>query len=391
VPPIPQAHVLATRLRPLLRAPGLGPQVRAEVVDAVSGDRLFAAAAQRPVPPASTAKLLTAAALLTVRPPTYRIITTVRAGSGGTITLVGGGDPTISGAPRGKPTAYPEAARLTDLADQILRAHVPVRRIVVDDALFTGPAISPAWAPGDVPSSYASAITAVMADGGRAAPADAVRSATPDLAAGHELAAALHEPNLPVSRATTGTGRVVARVESAPLSVLIEQMLQESDNVIAECLARQVAIARHEPASFTGAAAAIRQVLHGLHLSVGSGMVDGSGLAARDRLSVATLADVLETVIARPSLHPVLAGLPVAGWSGTLDTRYLSGRARAGAGVVRAKTGTLTGVSALAGVVHDASGRLLVFAFDADRVQSTTAADAALDDLAAALARCGCG
>jgi D-alanyl-D-alanine carboxypeptidase/D-alanyl-D-alanine-endopeptidase (penicillin-binding protein 4) len=184
---------------------------------------------------------------------------------------------------------------------------------------------------------------------------------------------------------------VVARVESAPLSVLIEQMLQESDNVIAECLARQVAIARHEPASFTGAAAAIRQVLHGLHLSVGSGMVDGSGLAARDRLSVATLADVLETVIARPSLHPVLAGLPVAGWSGTLDTRYLSGRARAGAGVVRAKTGTLTGVSALAGVVHDASGRLLVFAFDADRVQSTTAADAALDDLAAALARCGCG
>jgi D-alanyl-D-alanine carboxypeptidase/D-alanyl-D-alanine-endopeptidase (penicillin-binding protein 4) len=58
---------------------------------------------------------------------------------------------------------------------------------------------------------------------------------------------------------------------------------------------------------------------------------------------------------------------------------------------VRAKTGTLTGVSALAGLVHDANGRLLIFAFNADRVRSTPAAEAALDDLAAALARCGCG
>jgi D-alanyl-D-alanine carboxypeptidase/D-alanyl-D-alanine-endopeptidase (penicillin-binding protein 4) len=120
-------------------------------------------------------------------------------------------------------------------------------------------------------------------------------------------------------------------------------------------------------------------------------MVDGSGLAARDRLTVATLTAVLRAIISRPSLHAVLAGLPVAGWSGTLVDRYLTGGSRSGAGVVRAKTGTLTGVSALAGLVHDSSGRLLVFAFDADRVRSTDAADAALDELAAALARCGCG
>jgi D-alanyl-D-alanine carboxypeptidase/D-alanyl-D-alanine-endopeptidase (penicillin-binding protein 4) len=108
-------------------------------------------------------------------------------------------------------------------------------------------------------------------------------------------------------------------------------------------------------------------------------------------LTVVTLTTALRTIIDRPSLHPVLAGLPVAGWSGTLVDRYLAGRDRSGAGVVRAKTGTLTGVSALAGLVHDADGRLLVFAFDADRVRSTDAADAALDGLAAGLARCGCG
>lgn len=390
-PPEPRPRAVARLLRPLLRDRGLGAQVRAAVLDAGTGAALYDSGAHRPVAPASTAKLLTAAALLSVRPATYRIATTVRAAPHGVLILVGGGDPTLTGAPRGKPGAYPGAARITDLADQVLRAHQPVRRIVVDDGLFTGPAVSPAWAPEDVPSSYASAITAVMADGGRGAPGDAVRSAHPDIAAGHELAAALHRPRLPVTRGSAAGGHVVATVHSAPVSVLIEQMLQQSDNVIAECLARQVALARHLPASFTGAATAIRQVLRGLRVAVQPGMVDGSGLAARDRLTVATLAAVLETIIDRPALHPVLAGLPVAGWSGTLDNRYLSGRDRSGAGVVRAKTGTLTGVSALAGIVHDADGRLLVFAFDADRVRSTDAAEAGLDGLAAALARCGCG
>ncbi len=62
--------------------------------------------------------------------------------------------------------------------------------------------------------------------------------------------------------------------------------------------------------------------------------------------------------------------------------------------MVRAKTGTLTSVSALAGVVHDSDGRLLAFAFVADEVAPgdgpTTAAEAALDRLASILARCGC-
>jgi serine-type D-Ala-D-Ala carboxypeptidase/endopeptidase (penicillin-binding protein 4) len=169
-------------------------------------------------------------------------------------------------------------------------------------------------------------------------------------------------------------------------------MLQQSDNVIAECLARQVAIAEHRPASFTGAAAAIRTVLTGLGIDPGSAMVDGSGLAARDRLTPATLARLLRTVAgsSEQRLHPVLAALPVAGWSGTLADRYLTGSARTAAGLVRAKTGTLTGVSSLAGLVHDRSGRLVAFALIADRAPSTAAADSALDAIAAALARCGC-
>ena len=104
-------------------------------------------------------------------------------GSRGRVVLVGAGDPTLSGAARGKSTLYPGAARISDLAAQLRRAQLPISGIVVDDSRFSGPVISPAWAPEDVPSEYGAAITALLADGGRAAPTDFIRSAQPDLAA----------------------------------------------------------------------------------------------------------------------------------------------------------------------------------------------------------------
>ena len=59
-------------------------------------------------------------------------------------------------------------------------------------------------------------------------------------------------------------------------------------------------------------------------------------------------------------------------------------------GTVRAKTGTLLGVHALAGTVVTTDGRLLAFAVVADGSGSDAAAEAALDEFAAALAACGC-
>jgi D-alanyl-D-alanine carboxypeptidase/D-alanyl-D-alanine-endopeptidase (penicillin-binding protein 4) len=111
-------------------------------------------------------------------------------------------------------------------------------------------------------------------------------------------------------------------------------------------------------------------------------------LAAGDRVTASTLAGVVRLIAGTvaPRLHAVLAGMPVAGWSGTLADRYVAGTDRAGAGVVRAKTGTLSGVSTLAGTVHDRSGRLLAFALMADRTSSTAAAEEALDRIAARLA-----
>ncbi len=183
---------------------------------------------------------------------------------------------------------------------------------------------------------------------------------------------------------------VLASVESAPLSTIIEQMLDESDNVLAETLGRQVAIAVHQPPTFLGAAAAIRSVLRRLGADPGGAFVDASGLARRDAVTPATLVAVLRLADRTPRLRALLGALPVAGWSGTLAQRYRSPAARAAQGLVRAKTGTLTGVSSLAGVVHDRAGALLGFAFIASRAGPTPAAEAALDVAVARLAGCGC-
>jgi D-alanyl-D-alanine carboxypeptidase/D-alanyl-D-alanine-endopeptidase (penicillin-binding protein 4) len=82
----------------------------------------------------------------------------------------------------------------------------------------------------------------------------------------------------------------------------------------------------------------------------------------------------------------------VAAFSGTLADRFGGATPGPGAGLVRAKTGTLMGVTSLAGVVADADGRLLVFAFLADAVPATGMGRArvVLDRIGATLAACGC-
>jgi D-alanyl-D-alanine carboxypeptidase/D-alanyl-D-alanine-endopeptidase (penicillin-binding protein 4) len=125
-----------------------------------------------------------------------------------------------------------------------------------------------------------------------------------------------------------------------------------------------------------------------------SGLVDGSGLSRRDRIAPAVLAAVLRATVStsQPALHGLIPGLPVSGYDGTLGDRYREGPPTAAAGVVRAKTGSLTHVTSLAGMVTDTDGRLLVFAFLADRVPAggIRSAEAALDVATTALGRCGC-
>jgi D-alanyl-D-alanine carboxypeptidase/D-alanyl-D-alanine-endopeptidase (penicillin-binding protein 4) len=172
-------------------------------------------------------------------------------------------------------------------------------------------------------------------------------------------------------------------------------MLEESNNVIAENLARQIALASGEPASFSGAAAAMIRELRRLGVSTGIDLVDGSGLSPADAIAPATLIKVLELAMADPRVRALLAGLPVAGFSGTLSAgqSVFSGIGGTALGSVRAKTGNLGTVTALAGLVSDKNGTTLVFAFMADKIPAEKmlrAAAKAIDEAAAALAGCGC-
>ena len=107
-------------------------------------------------------------------------------------------------------------------------------------------------------------------------------------------------------------------------------------------------------------------------------MVDGSGLSTADLMQATALTSVVRASASggHPELRALLAGLPVAGFLGTLAIRFSTTASAAGVGAVRAKTGTLTGVSSLAGVVVDADGRQLAFAVIAGHVPSDSPLDA---------------
>ncbi|MGY1855114.1 D-alanyl-D-alanine carboxypeptidase/D-alanyl-D-alanine endopeptidase [Modestobacter sp. SYSU DS0290] len=392
--PVPDPTVLSGVLTPLLADPALGNGLSAQVVDVATGSVLFDLGGTDPGTPASTAKLLTALAALTTLGPTETLTTTVVAGATpGEVVLVGGGDPTLSTT---EPSQnYPGAATVAELAAEVQQAlgGTPVTRVVVDNSLFTGPLTAPGWGAGDAPSTYAAPVTATAVDGARVDPAGPMRSGAPGTDAGRALAAALGAPDAPVALGEAPAGaRTLGSVDSAPVVRLVEQALTESDNLLAESLARHVAIARGLPADFAGAARAVTDAVADTGLdTTGVALSDGSGLSSADLVPARLLTDLLRGAAdgSIPDTGGLLSGLPVAGYDGTLADR--AGTDAGGAGVVRAKTGTLQGVHDLAGTVLTDDGRLLAFAVLADGATGgLTAAEAALDDVAAALADCGC-
>ena len=398
--PAPTEAGLQAAVDVALADPAVAGRLAVSVVDALTGEPVYERGATTPLIPASTAKIATAIAALTALDPAARLTTWVAAGAApGEVVLVGGGDPTLAGPE--VPPGYPEPARLTELAAGVRTALGPteVTRVVVDDALFTGERLGPGWRPGYVSGGAVAPVGALMVDSGRVRPDRVARHADPALAAGEALAALL-QPGEPVAveRGTAASGAVVlASVSSPPVRQLVEGMLVRSDNDLAEALARHVALAEGRPASFEGAATAVREVLAPALADVGIApdavaLVDGSGLSRSNRLQPAALTRLLAGAGTDDRFAPLLTGLPVAGFDGTLERRYRAGGGVPAAGAVRAKTGTLDGVSALAGLVLTADGRLLAFDLTADAVPTgaTRGAEAALDRLAAALAACGC-
>ncbi|WP_128375392.1 D-alanyl-D-alanine carboxypeptidase/D-alanyl-D-alanine-endopeptidase [Streptomyces cavernae] len=397
--PSPAERALARVLDPLLDAPAPGGANTAAVADVATGKLLYGKDAGRMLTPASTTKIATAVAALSAAGADHRITTrTVLEPSADKVVLVGGGDPTLTA--REKTAGNASLRTLADATARALKARgKDAVTLSYDTSLYSGPTehaigVNDNLAP----------VVPLMADEGRLddstrgpAPrgpdpaADAARTFADLLAERGIKAKAPGRPKAPGRAKASPRATELASVQSPPLSALVERMLTNSDNDIAEALARQTALASGEPASFDGAAAAVGSRLAELGLPLkGARFADGSGLDRADRLSAGLLTALLALAgdTAHPELRSVLTGLPVAGFTGTLSHRY-SDESPA-TGLVRAKTGTLTGVNTLAGTVVDTDGRLLAFAFLASRTTDPQAAQQTLDRAATALAGCGC-
>ncbi len=360
--------------------------------------------------PASTTKVVTsAAALFLLGPDAVFATTTVldRSGKVPRLVLVGGGDPLLARGPdrSGGPSATfePPRADVRTLAKRTARAleadGVGAVRLGYDDTLFSGPAVNPTWEPDYVPDDVVSPISALWVDEGRE-PGSFARVEDPPATAAQEFRAALEAEGIRVRGVTAATPAAggaspVAKVTSPTVAQIVQRVLEVSDNEAAEVLLRHVGLADQGVGSFESGQQAVERVLAANGVRLGrSVLYDGSGLSRANRLAPAVLVDVLRLAASddHPQLRSLLASLPVAGYTGSLANRMDAG-APEGRGRVRAKTGTLTGVTSLAGIAVDRDGNLMAFALMADRVRKPKEglARVAMDNAAAALGACACG
>jgi len=392
---------VAQALAPMLGDKRLGRRVDVLVTELGTGDVVYRRGAQT-VTPASTMKLLTSVAALESIGPSTRFHTTVQRVAGtNRIVLVGGGDPLLASKPDDA-TVYPQRANIVTLARRTARALKPAGttavRLTYDDSLFRGPAVNPHWPDSYLTEGEIPPISALWVDEGRAVDRPGYVT-DPSLGAAQAFRSALAKlgikvVNEPVPRIAPRGAEQISSVSSAPLGQIVSRLLLVSDNNAAEVVAHHVGIQEHKGGSFDGGAAGVRKVLRRLGVPLRGAVIhDGSGLSRQDRLDPATLVGVLRVAAGpdHPALREVLTGLPVAGFTGSLEYRFDTG-APAGRGRVRAKTGTLTGVHGLAGTATDLDGNVFGFVAIADKVPKVDKlfARVTIDKVAAALGGCHC-
>ncbi len=392
-------EVADTRLRADVDRVVTGPPGEQVCLDArtSAGRRVVALQPDASLIPASTVKVLVAWALL--RPPgdDRRLATEVRGGppvdgQTGDVWLVGGADPLLSTADFAVDAGFAGRPRLATpleaLADGLARAGVrQVGRVLGDDSRHDGQRFLPGWL-----ATYASRLeitplSALTVNKGLVVGSrPLVAAPSPAAHAAATLAGLLVARGMGV--AGSGEGVVpteavtLARIDSPPLPEVVGEMLQNSDNLAAEVLLKELGRGPGGQGSTSGGITALRSGLLAAGFD-GTGLVlaDGSGLDRADRLSCRLLADVLAEGGPQGA---VSRQLPVAGRSGTLVDRF---RGTPAEGRLRAKTGSLRGVAGLAGWIEGTSGEdALVFSLLANEV-SGPRASILQDGLALALAR----
>lgn len=361
-------------------APALGSDVTVHVRGIDTDGTVAAHDADERQVPASTMKVVTAANALSALGEDHRFVTRVVSDDRpGHITLVGGGDPLLSRSQI--------AALAQRTAKALRREGATTVTVDVDDFLFPAPTDASGWAPGDRPA-FAAAVRplAIVGEYSNDTVATAWAAFVADLGE-RGIRARKGARSLADQDAV-----VVAAVRPNSVREAVRLMLQVSENNVAETLFRHVALARGYPATWSGASAAAGETLRDLGLVTWRlRLEDGSGLSGQDRLTARFLTQLLDVAASDARLRALIDGLPVAGRSGTLTYRFAAPPASCARGDVAAKTGSLTGVSTLAGITRGSDGQWRSFAIMVNRRPASypsSATSLAIDTIAAVVNGC---
>lgn len=333
-----------------------------------------------PLVPASTQKLLTSAAALDVLGADHRFTTRVRASAApvdgvvaGDLFLVGGGDPLLatnvarfirSIGDDQHPTS------LDELADRVAAAGIRriTGRVVGDESRYDQERVVASWPARYAGQGQSGPLSALTVDDGYhyelPPDEDPIRrhDERPALSAAGTFTTLLQQRGIeigafPAEGTAPASAPEITHIRSAPLRSILAELLTFSDNQTAELLTKEIGFRDGGAGSTAAGVTAIGSRASALGFSAPGGVVvDGSGLDPANRATCDQLAVLLD---ASGPEGVIGQGLAIAGRTGTLRRR-MDGPALAGR--LRAKTGNLAGVSALAGFVPTAGGEVATFA-----------------------------
>ncbi|MEP0918202.1 D-alanyl-D-alanine carboxypeptidase/D-alanyl-D-alanine-endopeptidase [Leptolyngbya sp. DQ-M1] len=334
--------------------------------------------------PASNNKIFTTAAALAKLGAQHQIRTPVFGNTNSpdllTLRVIGQGDPSFG------------TAQLNSLTQQLRQRGIrQVQQLIGDDTIFRGADYNLFWDADDRGEAYAPPVNSLMlnqnviGEGAVSNPGNYFVGEFRQRLAG---AGVQVKSSTLVKRTPAPPGEVeLASVISPPLSRLIFTTNQDSDNAYAEALLKTLGRLQDPNSSDSTASgvAAVRSILTELGVNPNRfSMVDGSGLAGRNRASAEALVQTLQAMAQRPDVDVFRRSLPVGGVSGTLSNRFRNTPAQ---GIVFAKTGTISGVVALSGYVTPPNYSPIVFSIIVNSNHSPSTVRASVDSLVVALTR----